>query len=109
MALFFFLGPELIVEQSVEHVARTLGLQLGERGRALKPAFLVPSNRVKELLGDFAALDLMAPSKRKHPVTDKGEYWTLTECGRETYSSVRRERLEAGMPTEPEAMPVDSG
>jgi hypothetical protein len=41
----------------------------------------VATNQTKDILADFLTLDLVAPSERRHPVSDTNEYWTLTTEG----------------------------
>jgi len=60
----------------------------------------VPRNMIQEHLGDLAAYGLVAPSKRKKPVSDNNEYWSLDQRGFELLALMRRRRLEKTEMTE---------
>lgn len=51
------------------------------------------------MIADFVALDLVEPSKKKHPVSDKSLYWTLTKLGKQLNKRSRRIQLEEGIKT----------
>ena len=59
----------------------------------------VGKNVVSDIIADFAALDLVEPSKKKHSVSDKNDYWTLTKLGKQVLKQFRRVRLEEGIET----------
>ncbi|MCH8969735.1 MAG: DUF4062 domain-containing protein [Planctomycetes bacterium] len=100
--LFFLLAPELMIEKSTESIAGYVGRMMRrDMKRNPRSQFPVPSNSVKQWIADFVALDLFEPSPRRHSVKDTKEYWSLTTKGRETYTEVRRARLdEAKTPAE---------
>jgi len=50
----------------------------------------------------MAALDLVEPSKKKHPVADDRDYWTLTKLGKQVLKEFRKVRLEEGLASVPE-------
>jgi hypothetical protein len=93
--LFRTLGPEMLVENSVAAIScyaaqMICGLQPDE----FRAEWPVPSNAVKEWMADFSTLGLVKPSAKKKPVSDKNEYWTLTEKGQATLSFIRLVMLE---------------
>jgi hypothetical protein len=100
--LFFLIAPELMVEKSAEatsgYIARMW--KPSAQKKSIRPEWPIASNSLKSRFSDLAALGLMEPSKRKHPVADKTEYWTLTDLGRQIYTAIRRTRLEAGLSTQ---------
>jgi hypothetical protein len=99
--LFFLVAPELMVERSTEETADFVAeMWQADRKRKLRGTWPVPSNRFNEWIGDLAALGLMEPSKKRHPIADTNDYWTLTEFGRQIYVAIRKARLEAGLTTE---------
>jgi hypothetical protein len=102
-SLFDLLAPELAVEKSVRASAEYIALMLN-RDRKRKTHW-VPLNSLKGWLSDLMTLGLVAPSCKRHPVSDKEEYWTLTEEGRETLQLLRRSRLELGEEPKTEAEP----
>ena len=92
--LFDYLGPELAVEKSVEGSASFIALMFN-RDDTRKPKH-VPYNTLKGWFSDLMTLGLVEPSRKRHPVSDKAEYWALTEEGRETLQLLRKSRLELG-------------
>jgi hypothetical protein len=107
-AVFFLLAPEMMVEQSIEDAAHYVAVMYRSSAhkKKLRSAWPVPSNSLKLWLGDLAALNVIEPSKRKHQVSDKTEYWTLTELGRQIHTAIRKSRLESGLPSS-DAPPSD--
>jgi len=100
MDIFIHISHELLDEMSEERVSQMLSFiaPLPEGGEVDKKAsWTVPSNHVKAYLGDLSVLDLVEPSKKRHPVKDKSIYWTLTEGGKKFNKIVRRRRLEKGI------------
>jgi hypothetical protein len=108
-SLFDLLGPELTIEKSVQASAEYIALMM-KRDRD-KKAKWVPTNTLKLWLSDLMTLGLVSPSRKRHPVSDKHEYWTLTDEGRETLQLLRRSRLElgegSGEEVDPETSEVD--
>jgi hypothetical protein len=96
--LFAIIAPELMVEKSTEDAGRLLAMmwRSDKNKKKLRATWPIPSNNLKSWFADLAVLDLMEPSKKKHPVADKTEYWTLTELGRRIYVAIRKARLEGG-------------
>lgn len=95
LRFFVLLAPELIIEKSTTAISSFLGSILANK-RAVRLTWPVPSNSIKSCLGDLMTLGLVEPSHRKHPVSDKEEYWSLTEKGRKTYGDLNRRLLEEG-------------
>ena len=105
--LFQVLAPEMMVELALNEMGDTVavlvcGMQLNE----LRRPYPMPSNFVKEWVADFSALGLVVPSKRKKPVADKDEYWTLSERGKECLVLIRRFNLDAALKPQPVAPPA---
>jgi hypothetical protein len=97
LELFLAAAPNLIVENSNENIAQNIAHSIVD----LKYHHFWPFGKVKteHLIADFAALDLVEPSKKKHPVSDKSLYWTLTKLGRQVQKRSRRIQLEEGINT----------
>lgn len=91
-------APELIVEANIEFLAAVLAINCAPTGAQLREVWPMPSNALRSILVDLEALGLLSPSKRRHPVADKNEYWTLTENGRDLLKLIRRGALETGTP-----------
>lgn len=66
-------------------------------GTSYRNSWPVPSNFVISWLTDFHALDIVQPSRKKHPVADTKDYWTLTKKGRDVLGSLRKLKLIAGI------------
>jgi len=106
--LFGELASRLMVEDEIDETAKFLAMVLKEDNA--RTADIVAINQVQELLADWNALDLVEPSLRKHSVSNKGEYWTLTDFGRAVHKRARRRRLLAQETTEtPEPREEDPG
>ncbi|WP_197471576.1 DUF4062 domain-containing protein [Microbacterium oleivorans] len=116
--LFRLLAPNMVTEASDENIddivrVNTRRLTPVEGAAAdLKPSS-IPVNTRNAMLSDFVMLGLMEPSKRRHPVADKADYWSLTEMGLEMLKV--RKRLDfastelASGPTADGAGLIDKG
>lgn len=94
--LFSQLAPEMMVETSTNHASTYLALMNKPNPKLLtSPTAPIATNHVKMLFADLASLDLVEPSKKKHPVADKDAYWALTQEGIEVLKLDRATRLEA--------------
>ncbi len=95
--LFSILAPELQIEKSTFDAAKLFGYLINsDKSRGVRDEWPLASNSFRLWLSDLVTLGLIAPSSRKHQVSDKNEYWALTEEGREVYAMLRRVRLEEG-------------
>ncbi|WP_133181185.1 DUF4062 domain-containing protein [Shewanella decolorationis] len=95
LEVFKALAPNLMVENTFKKIGADIAVFYGEtRYRELAP---VPTNLLSHWLADLAALNLIKPSSRKHAVSDKNEYWTLSEEGYELLKDIRRIQLEKGL------------
>lgn len=93
--LFGTLGPEMLVESSVASMSRYAAQMICRvEPDEMRSEWPVPMNSVKGWMADFSTLGLVKPSEKKKPVSDKDEYWTLTEQGKATLSFIRLSRLE---------------
>lgn len=93
--VYLSLAPEMLVEKSIADMSRFAAqIVCGVEPAEFRYEYPVPSNLVKEWMADFATLGLVRPSEKKKPVSDKNEYWTLTEKGKELLGVVRRVALE---------------
>mgnify|MGYP000851213196 CR=1 FL=1 len=99
--LFHYAGPNLINENDSLGVAQNIALKV--LGTSYFNAWPIGSNVVAEWLADFASLELVEPSKKKHSVKDKNDYWSLTRLGKQVLKEFRRVRLEEGLSSEPPA------
>ncbi len=97
--VFRLLAPELMVEKSVHDTARFLGTMLRpkdlKKEQEVRSQWPIPSNTVREWLADLHALELIAPSSKKHALQDTGEYWSITPKGRSIYAMIRIAALES--------------
>ncbi len=94
--IFSQIAPEMMVETSTEHASVYLAL-LNNPGVEIDDSDVapIPVNHVRLIFADLASFDLVEPSKKKHPVADKGVYWALSQEGIEVLKMDRAMRLEA--------------
>ena len=103
--LFCYCSPSLLTEYEVQEAATDLAMNI-RKVKGKKTWWTVAINQVSTLFGDFVALGLVEPSKRKHGVADKGQYWTLTEQGIELHNFIRLKELErVSVPPDSSDMP----
>jgi hypothetical protein len=102
LRVFLILGPVLTIEASVNQMAGNLAMEI--RTDKTRRWDIVATNHIQALMVDLMALDLVAPSNRKHAVSDSGEYWRLTPFGLEMQ---RRLRVSALIGTGEEDETVD--
>jgi hypothetical protein len=95
--LFHYAAPNLLSENTPLGVAKNLALKIV--GTGYFQDWPVGKNVVSDIIADFAALDLVEPSKKKHSVSDNNNYWTLTKLGKQVLKQFRRVRLEEGIET----------
>lgn len=94
--IFYHLAPYMMVEFSVDAASDYLGLMFKpDKKMTLSKTAPVPENHVGHYLADLASLDLVEPSKKKHPVADINSYWSLTQEGIEVLKLHRASSLEA--------------
>ncbi len=84
--IFYLAAQQMMVEKSETDLNKALGRLLRvitfRPGKTLRAPYPIPTNVFQVWLGHFMALELVEPSKRKHPVSDKDLYWTLSDFGR---------------------------
>ena len=105
LQIFKAIAPNLLVENHNQEIASDVALHFAE-GKIYRNVWPVPKNSLASWLTDLHSLELVEPSKKKHPVSDKKDYWTLTKIGRELIGSIRKLQLMAGVvekEEEPEA------
>jgi hypothetical protein len=93
--LFHYAAPNLISENTPLGVAQNLALKLV--GKGYYKEWPIGKNIVSDIIADFAALDLLEPSRKKHSVSDSNDYWSLTKLGKQVLKQFRRVRLEEGI------------
>lgn len=93
--IFLSIAPNLINENSSIEIARNLALSLF--GTGYYKNWPIGKNKITEYIADFVALDIIEPSKKKHPVSDENSYWTLTRIGKQVLKRSRRIQLEEGI------------
>lgn len=93
--LFEVLAPEMQVELALTEIARyTATNVLDIPQKELRAVWPTPRNTIRALLADLAALGCVEPSSRRKPVSDKEEYWSLSDFGAKLLAQMRRRRLE---------------
>lgn len=93
--LFSVLASEMLVEKSISAMSIYAAQMVCDLTPSkFRSTFPVPSNSVKGWMADFVTLGLVTPSTRKKPVSDKEEYWTLTQQGKAVLSYIRLMNLE---------------
>ena len=92
-SIFNYIAPILINESSNLKNAQDIALNL--HGTSYYQNIPIPTNTISDIIADFVALDVIEPSRKKHAVSDKEKYWTLTNFGRDFIKSARRSALES--------------
>jgi hypothetical protein len=93
--VFLTLAPEMLVEKSLADLSRYAAQILcNVDPNDFRWEFPVPQNLVKSWMADFLALGLAKPSSKKKPVSDRNEYWSITQKGQEYLNAARRVYLE---------------
>lgn len=96
LQIFQAIAPNLLGENHNLEIARDVALHFaGEK--SYRNDWPVPSNHLANWITDLHALELVETSKKKHPVSDKKDYWTLSKKGREVIGSIRKLQLMAGI------------
>lgn len=94
-AIFSTLAPEMMVEISVPDASIYLALMNKPTPEIeLSPGAPIAFNSVRVLFADMASLELIEPSKKKHPVADTEAYWSLSETGLGVLKMDRAIKLE---------------
>lgn len=102
--IFRHIAPQMIVEASVDSLASTLAMILRtDKNRSWD---IVAVNQMRTILADLMTLDLVQPSTKRHPLSDKEEYWSLAADGSEVLKRVHRVTLAESSDDED---PEDSG
>lgn len=92
--IFEVLAPEMQVEFSLQDIARYVATNINDVAyNELRHIWPTPRNSLRTLLADLAALGCVEPSKRRKPVADKEEYWSLSSFGLLLLSEMRKRRL----------------
>lgn len=91
--IFNYIAPSLINESSNLKIAQDIALNL--HGVNYYRYVPIPTNRTSSIIADFVALEVLEPSKKKHPVSDDEKYWTLTSFGKIFVKKARRVTLES--------------
>lgn len=103
LQIFQAIAPNLLGENHNLEIAEDVALHFA-RGKEYRNDWPVPSNHLASWITDLHALELVETSKKKHPVSDKKDYWSLSKKGRETIGSIRKLKLMVGI-TEKEEKP----
>jgi hypothetical protein len=94
---FLRMGPELAAEVSTEAAAEFIPVGVcGLEREDFRPRWPVPSNNLNLWFTDLMAIGVVEPSLRIRRAKDSGQYWTLTEEGRQLLSDIRRSVLSDG-------------
>ena len=93
LQIFALLAPELLIEKSSKSIGEFLAIMLNKSARTPRAEYPIPTNTIRSMIANFVALNLLEPSKKKHPVKDDNEYWTLTSLGKDSLLSVNRSVL----------------
>ena len=91
--VFYILAPELMTEKSASSAAYLLALMFA-KSKPIRKQWPLPSNTMNSWLADLMSFGLVEPSSKQHAVSDKDNYWTLSERGRQTFAEQRRSLLE---------------
>lgn len=105
LQIFLAAAPNLILENTTEGVATNIAHSIV----STKYYKNWPFGKVntEHLIADFVALDLVEPSNKKHAVSDKSLYWSLTKLGKQVQKRSRRIQLEEGINTSEDSRDED--
>lgn len=95
--VFAYCAPNLLVENDNLGICRNIAL--GKSGGEYYKNYPIGTNIISGLIADLSALDLIEPSKKKHPVSDSAHYWSLTKHGKDVHNAFRRVLLEERLPS----------
>lgn len=98
--IFLAIAPDLMGESSSQDISKLIAFKFV--GKKRHHTWPVGANIVSDLIANFGALDLMDPSKKKHSVRDKNNYWSLSKIGMEVLKNANRITLEEGLKSETE-------
>lgn len=93
--MFLDIAPNLINERPSLEIAQNIALKIV--GPKYFKNWPIGKNLTSGYIADFVALDVIEPSKKKHSVHDKEDYWTLTKLGKQVLKRARRIQLEEGI------------
>ena len=93
--MFLDIAPNLINERSSIEIAQNLALSIV--GTKYYKNWPIGKNIISKLIADYVALDVIEPSRKKHSVHDKDDYWSLTKIGKQVLKRARRIQLEEGI------------
>lgn len=99
--IFEGVAPNLQVENSLSEMAKNLALHVSGKTDYYKN-WPIGRNLVTGYAADLAALELIEPSKKKHSVHDKEQYWSLSKFGKQVLKRSRRIILEEGLASDDE-------
>lgn len=100
--IFGFVAPNLIDDNSSLGLAQDLALKMLNGPLYFNKGWPVGKNQTSEIIADFAALNLVEPSKKKHLASDTNTYWSLTKLGKKFLQEFRKVKLEEGLAELPE-------
>lgn len=98
--MFRSLGQDMMIEASSKDLSHSLAMSI--RKDKSKSWDIVAMNQMRGLLADLLTLDLVNPSDRKHPISDKNEYWSLTSTGIEVLKAIRKATIHEPAISEPD-------
>jgi Domain of unknown function (DUF4062) len=97
LEIFLMIAPTLVNESSSKTIAKEIAFE--HVGNDWYRNWPIGDNKTKGIIADLIALDLIEPSKKKHSVNDKEEYWSLTKLGKSILKRARRIQIEEGIGT----------
>ena len=93
--IFELIAPELIQENTTTHLTELLSFHLkNDENRNPRKEWAISINTIADWLSDMTVLDLIEPSKKKHPISDKNEYWHLTQYGKDFFKALKLHKLK---------------
>jgi len=106
LVIFEVMAQDLIDEGTSNTLAASLAFHFAGNNARQYAAF--PSNFLKAFIADFAGLDLVGASPKRHSVQDTNTYWALTPLGREVHARIRKNELLKGLVSFDEAPEDDT-
>lgn len=96
LKIFQAIAPNLLGENNTEDISSDIALHFAGTNK-YRNKWPVPSNHIIQWITELHALELVEPSKKKHPIADTKDYWSLSPTGRKVIGSIQKLRLMAGV------------
>lgn len=95
--IFQSIASSMLVENDIDFLATYIAFYFKEQKEKELGEYPYPKNFTQQIMLDLQAYGLVSPSNKKHPVSDRKEYWSITKKGNEFIHFLRRKQIEASI------------